>query len=168
MIEIALLEQEASRLARVQIARQPTDGPGTRAAFDTFRRLANERSLLVFVHAELMRPTISVRTHFVTALRDRRGDLWSPFERDGGRREGGGDTVPGEQTQNPRRTFIDAVGVIALVTEVANRLFERDAEFIDWLWAAIPVLNIELSALLDIDDDRQREACTARPGITHQ
>jgi hypothetical protein len=49
---------------------------------------------------------------------------------------------------------MNAVGIVAFVSEVPNRLFERDSEFVDGLGAAIAIEDVELRAFLYVDDER--------------
>ena len=115
-----------------------------------------------------MRPTITVRANLVATRHDALGDLRCALERHRRSRERGRYAVSGEHTENPWRTFMDAVSVVALVAEIAHGLFEGDAELVHRLRSAIPILNVELGTFLDVDDDRQREARATRPRITHQ
>jgi hypothetical protein len=99
----------------------------------------------------------------MTATHDAARHSGGSLERDGCRGECRAHPVLRQQREHTRRRLVDAVGIVAFVAEVAHRLLQDDAEFIDRLWTAIAILDVELRAFLDIDDQRQRELCAARP-----
>ena len=114
---------------------------------------------------ELMDPSPAVRTHFVTLPNDFGRELRCPFEGDcrGGDRRL--DAVLRKEPHHAWSARLDAVPVVRLVAEVADRLLEGNAEFIHRFGAAVTVRDRRFGALFDIDDDGQREAGLIGPAV---
>jgi hypothetical protein len=85
------------------------------------------------------------------------------LERQRGRRKRRADAVRREDIEDARRTRGEAVAVVALVSEIADRFFQPDAEFVDCLRPLVAVGNRRLGAFLHVHDERHGEARTIGP-----
>ena len=171
MIGKAFLDQQAAGVVGVKIARQPAIGPNADGFFNRGHGLADELSLLRFVHLELVDPAPAVADRFMAEVGNRSGDFGMIFQTEGGHRPARRDVKGLQQLDDARGPGLDAVAIIAFVAIIANWRFDVNAEFVDRLHPAIPSGDGHFAAFFDIDHHRQghfRAVWPVDPFFAHQ